>query len=108
MNDERVKQCVEVIRRQMAALQRQATITAQEEIEIALDVLQLVNEEKQACLEVRELIEETLLAQNQDFSARYEHYYNLFQSLPIAYLVTSASGLILEANQAIATLLNVT
>ncbi|MBV9387339.1 MAG: response regulator [Chroococcidiopsidaceae cyanobacterium CP_BM_ER_R8_30] len=52
-------------------------------------------------------LNEWLLEQNQRIVADYSHYHDLFQSSPIAYLVTDASGVILEANSAIARLLNV-
>jgi CheY-like chemotaxis protein len=61
----------------------------------------------QTYVETAEIVEQKLLQQNQQFAERYQYYYNLFQSLPIASLVTDADAVILEGNQAIAQLLNV-
>ena len=86
--------------RQYSARLQQEDPTAWTEIETVLEDLHVIHEEMQTNLEAAMMVEQQLLQQNQ-------HYYDLFQSAPIAYLVTDADGIILEANQAIAQLLNV-
>ncbi|MGG6269500.1 response regulator [Leptolyngbya sp. AN10] len=66
----------------------------------ALEDLQVTYEQMQTSLETVEVIQEDLFQQTQ-------FYQSLFQFFPIAALVTDANGLILEANQEIARLLNV-
>jgi len=106
MNDEQARLHFQVIRRRIAALQKE-DVEAWQEIEMALEDLHMNYEQMQTNLEAAAIVEEELLQQNQQLADRYHHYYNLFESLPIAYLVTDANGLILEANAAIAQLLNV-
>ncbi|MEB3355890.1 MAG: response regulator [Synechococcales bacterium] len=106
MDNGQAKQHIETIRQQMTALAKLLSALNQGKIAAALDGLQLVDEETQTCLKVAEIIERELLAEKQQLEARCQHYYELFQSLPVAYLVINSSGLILEANRAIATLLN--
>lgn len=99
MSDERVQSHFQTIRQLTAAL-RQANSATWQEIDAALEDLQVIYEQIQTRLEAVEVVEEELFQQKQ-------HYQNLFQFSPIAYLLTDADGLILEANQAIAHLLNV-
>ena len=107
MNDELFRQHFQTIQRQIAALKGEPVAEAWEEITAALEGLQLIYEEMQTSLEVAEVVEQELLQQNQRISAVYQQYYDLFNYSPIGYLVTDANGLIMEANQAIAQLLNV-
>lgn len=95
MNDAPVKLHFQVIRQRIAALQ-QEDAAAWQEIDVALEDLQVMCEEMQKNLEATEVVQNDLL-----------HYRDLFRSCPIAYLVTDADGVILEANEAIAKLLNV-
>lgn len=97
MHDEQIQLHFQVIRRLMKLPQDS---TAWKELDAALEDLQVIFEQMQTGLEIAEVAEEYLFQQKQ-------HYHNLFQLSPIAYLLTDANGLILEANQAIATLLNV-
>ncbi|MBW4490718.1 MAG: response regulator [Trichocoleus desertorum ATA4-8-CV12] len=95
MSDDQVKLHFQVIRQRIAALQRE-DVEAWQEIDAALEDLHVIYEQMQTDLEAIGLIQDDLL-----------HYHSLFQSAPIAYLVTDANGVILEANRAIAQLLNV-
>ncbi|WNN89059.1 response regulator [Gloeocapsopsis dulcis] len=61
----------------------------------------------QTSLEAAEIVNEGLFQENQRLAADYSNYHDLFQFSPTAYLLTDASGVILEANEAIAQLLNV-
>lgn len=105
MSDAQFRQHIETIYQQMALLQGQA-VPEQIKIAAALEGLQLLYEEMQTSLEAAEVIETKLIEQNQQVAASYQYYYDLFHTLPIAYLITDANGLIREANQAIAQLLN--
>lgn len=109
MNDELFRQHFQAIQRQITALQAEQVQVARagEEINAALEGLQLIYEEMQTSLEVAEVVEEELVQQNQQIATPYRRYYDLFYSSPIGCVVTDANGLILEANQAIAQLLNV-
>lgn len=99
MSNEQISHYFQTIRRLTAALQ-QADTASWQEIDAVLEDLQVTYEQMQTSLEAAEVAEEDLFRQKQ-------HYQNLFQFSPIAYLLTDADGLILEANQAIAHLLNV-
>ena len=103
MNDEQIRLHFQVLRHQIAALQRKDA-GAWQEIDAVLEDLHTIYEEMQASLEAAEVVNEWLLEQNQRIVADYSYYHDLFQSSPIAYLVTDASGVILEANSAIARL----
>ena len=107
MSDEQFRHYIETIQRQVAALKGEQVAGAWEESAAALEGLQLIYEEMQTSLDAAEVVGEELLQQNQQVTAGYYHYYDLFESSPIAYLVTNASGVILEANGAIAKRLNV-
>ncbi|MBW4540314.1 MAG: response regulator [Myxacorys chilensis ATA2-1-KO14] len=106
MSDAPVRIHFQVIRQQIAALQREDT-KAWQEIDAALEDLHTIYEQMQVNLEAIEITQEDLLQQNQQATAGYYHYRDLFQSSPIAYLTTNTDGAILEANRAIAQLLNV-
>ncbi|MBD2307332.1 response regulator [Chroococcidiopsis sp. FACHB-1243] len=117
MSDENFRGYIQLIHQQMAVLHSYITHLSPlpqkqvaqviEEITAALGNLQLIYEEMETSLEASALVEEELCRQNQQAMQEHQHYYDLFQSSPDAYLVTDANGLILEANRAIATLLNV-
>ncbi len=107
MNDELFRQHFQALQKQIAALKAKQVAGAWEEITAALEGLQLIYEEMQTSLEVAEVVEEELLERNQRINTVYQHYFDLFNDSPIGYLVTDANGLILEANGAIAQLLNV-
>lgn len=106
MSDEQVRLHFEAIRQRIMALQP-ASAGICEEIDAALEDLQVIYEQMQASLEAAELIEAELLQRNQQITGAYEYYYNLFHQSPIAHLVTDRDGVILEANCAIANLLKV-
>ena len=117
MSDEHFRQLIQTIYQQMAvvsnymkqlspSLQKQAGL-AFEEMVAPLGNLQLIYEEMQTSLDALDVIESGLLDQNQRVLFERQHYYDLFQLSPDAYLVTSANGLILEANCAIASLLKI-
>ena len=117
MSDEHFRQLIQIIYQQMAvvssymkqlspSLQKQAGL-AFEEMVAPLGNLQLIYEEMQTSLDALDVIESGLLDQNQRVLEERQHYYDLFQLSPDAYLVTDANGLILEANGAIASLLKI-
>ncbi|PIG93862.1 response regulator [Gloeocapsopsis sp. IPPAS B-1203] len=117
MSDEQFRQYVQEFHQQMAVLldyvmqlsspQQQQVLEVLENMSAAIANLQLLQEEMRTSLEALDVVEDQLLQQNQQVYAERKHYYNLFQFCPDAYLVTDATGLILEANSAIASLLNV-
>lgn len=92
------------LRQQIAILQRGDTATWEEidweEMNGVLEDLQVTYEQQQASLEAVQDVCEALFQQKED-------YFELLQFSPISYLLTDANGLILEANQVIANLLNV-
>lgn len=69
-------------------------------IDAALENLQVTYEQMQTNLQLVQVVYEELFQQKQ-------YYQNLFQGFPIAALVTDPNGVVLEPNQAIAQLLNV-
>ncbi len=99
MSDEQIQHQIQAIRRLIATFQLEDS-AAWNEIDAALEALQVTYEQMQTNLEAVEVVEEELFQQKQ-------HYHDLFLFSPIAYLLTDVHGLILEANQAIANLLNV-
>lgn len=99
MSDEQIRHHFQVIRQQLAVLQGEDT-AVWEEIDASLEDLQVTYEQMQMDFEAIQVVEEEFLPQKQ-------YYQDLFQFFPIASLVTDANCLILEANQAIAQLLNV-
>ncbi|MBD2091215.1 response regulator [Microcoleus sp. FACHB-1515] len=106
MNDDQVRLHFQTIRQQMAALQSKDT-EAWQKIDTVLEDLHVICEQMQTNLAIAESVEEEFLQQTQQLTDRCHYYYDLFQNSPIAYLVIDASGRILEANHAIARLLNV-
>ncbi len=98
MNDGQINYHFQAIR-QLAIAQQWEDLAAWQEIDAVLEDLQVVFEQMQASLEAAEVVEEELFQ-------RQQYYYDLFQFSPLAFLLTDANGLILEANQAIANLLN--
>lgn len=98
MNDKQIEDHLQFIRQQILVLRENRAVDW-ETMDAALEDLQVLYEQMQMNLEATEVIQETLLQQQQ-------YYQNLFQFFPIASLVTDASGVILEANQTIAQLLN--
>jgi len=101
------QQYFQVLLHQLTALQNNQVDAALQEALAALDGLQLIYEEMQSQLEAADVVEQELLQQNQHLVAGYQRYYKLFQTGPIASLMTDPNGLILAANQAIAHLLNI-
>lgn len=107
MSDQVFRQYFQALEQQIATLKREQLAGNWEEITAALENLQLIYEQMQTNLEAAEVVEERLLQQNQRIAAAYQHYQDLFLSLPLAYLITDANGVILEGNQASAQLLKV-
>jgi PAS domain S-box-containing protein len=117
MSQEQFIQHIRDIHAQMAALRGYAIPLSRgnteqiaeifNSIATSLDSLQLNYEEMQTNLEASTVVEEELLQQSEQALAQRHHYYDLFQFAPDASLLTDAKGLILEANQAAAKLLNV-
>jgi PAS domain S-box-containing protein len=106
MSNEQAEQHFQAIRHWLMSLQ-QKKIAGWDEIDAVLEDLQVTYEQMQTYLAFADLAEKELLQQNQQIAAAYEHYRDLFQSAPIAYLVTDADGVIRDANEATAKLLNV-
>jgi PAS domain S-box-containing protein len=106
MSNEQAEQHFQIIRHWLMTLQ-QRNIAGWEEIDAVLEDLQVTYEQMQTRLEITETTQDDLSQQNRRVAAAYDHYRDLFQSAPIAYLVTDANGVILEGNGAIAQLLNV-
>jgi PAS domain S-box-containing protein len=117
MSEEQFIQNLQAVHAQMAVLhkyimqlppqQQKQMAEIWEAIAASLSSLQLLYEEMQTSLEAFEVVEEQLLQQSQDAIVERQRYYDLFQFAPDAYLLTDTNGLILEANQAAAKLLNV-
>lgn len=106
MSNGQGEQHFQIIRHWLMTLQ-QENRAGWEEIDAVLEDLQVTFEQTTTRLESAEIAEETLLQQNQQLTAGYDRYRDLFQSAPIAYLVTDTNGVIVEANGAIAQLLRV-
>ncbi|KOP26604.1 PAS sensor protein [Hapalosiphon sp. MRB220] len=87
--------------------QQQLLTEAIEEIAASFDNFQVLEEQRQASLELMQAIQEELLEQNERLVVEGQHYYDLFNFAPDAYLLTNAQGIILKANRAAATLFNV-
>jgi PAS domain S-box-containing protein len=106
--DEQLRSYIETIQQQMVAWSHEVSeqTTKLSESKMALEGLQLIYEEMQSRLAAMEATEERLLQQQQQLATNCQYYYDLFQAAPVAYLVTDTSGLILEANQTVAALLN--
>jgi PAS domain S-box-containing protein len=82
-----------------------------DEIETTLDNLQLLQEELQTHQTQLEANNEYLvhyIEQCQHVQAEYKHYYDLFMFAPDGYLVIDAQEIILDANEAVSTLLGTT
>jgi len=117
MSNELYRRQIQAIHQQMAILHRyikQSSLShleqvaeVMEEIAAALGNLQLIYEEMQTNLETLAIFEQESTQLDRQAIDQWRHYYNFFQFSPDAYLITDANGLIIEANQAIATLLNV-
>jgi PAS domain-containing protein len=73
----------------------------------SLDSLEVAYERMETSLDVSDVIEQELLEQSESGFIQYQRYYDLFYFAPDACLLTDTKGLILEANQAAAMLLNV-
>ncbi len=92
---------------QLSPIERKQVAEIIQELTAALSNLQLVYEKIETSLETSAVIEEELLEQNQRSLSEFYYYQNLFQLSLDAFLLTDTNGIILEANQVIATLLNV-
>ncbi|MDM9385804.1 response regulator [Chlorogloeopsis sp. ULAP01] len=116
MSEEEFTQHFQIIRQQIEALQKYIDLTptqqqqvaeAMEEIVASLGNLQLFQEETQASLEAMEDIQDELLQQNEYLAVECQHYYELFNFAPDAYLLTDAQGMIQKANREAGALFNV-
>lgn len=107
MTSKQFRQYIETIEQKITALKKEQTLNNWREISTALEGLQLIYEEMQSSVEAAEAVEIALIEQNERIAKEYQHYHKLFHSSPIAYLITDPHGLILEANQAIAKMLNI-
>jgi PAS domain S-box-containing protein len=108
MNSHNLRHYIETLQQHIKALSSTDSDRPEDELMVALNGLELLCEEMATSEEAATVVEEELLQQNQQLTEKFEHYRTLFQTAPIAYLITDAKGLILEANQALATLLQIT
>ncbi|UBF25354.1 PAS domain-containing protein [Kovacikia minuta CCNUW1] len=99
MRDEQVEQHFHFIKRQIASLRGESAVDW-EAFDAALEDLQVTYEQMQMNLEATEIIQEELIQERL-------YYQDLFRFSPIASLIIDTNGMILEANQVIAQLLNV-
>lgn len=116
MSEEEFTTNMQIIRQQIEALhgyvssmpniQEQVSLVM-EEIGASLANLQLLEEERQASLELMTMIQEELLQHNEYLAVERQDYYDLFKFAPDAYLVTNAQGMIQNANEAAADLLGI-
>jgi PAS domain S-box-containing protein len=108
MAEAKFRRYIEAIRRYAHSLRDgTSALDASDEITGALYGLELIYEGMLSSLEAAESVQEELFLQNQQLADQHQRARELFQALPMAYLVTNANGLILEANQAISDLLKV-
>ncbi|MFQ4141188.1 response regulator [Chlorogloeopsis sp. ULAP02] len=115
MSEEEFTRYIKTIRQQIEALHKyivleptqQPIAEAMEEIVASLGNLQLCQEEMQTSLEAMEDIQDELLQQNEDLAVELQHYYELFNFAPDAYLLTDAQGIILKANRTAGALFNI-
>ncbi|MCP6762311.1 MAG: response regulator [Fischerella sp. CENA71] len=116
MNEDEFSEHIQIIHQQIEALhryimskptQQQLLTEAIEELAVSFENLQLLEEQRQANLELMQVIQEELLQQNERLAVERQDYYELFNFAPDAYLLTNAKGIILKANRAAATLFNV-
>jgi PAS domain S-box-containing protein len=106
MSDQLFNRYFNTIQKGISQLQQDQSSETKHEINFALNELEILYEEMETQQQASEVISNDLLQRNQELTQSCQHYYELFQEASIPYLVTDARGLILEANQAIATLLN--
>lgn len=113
MDNDQFKDYIETLQQQIAAMTGEQSAEDCSKSIAALEGLQLIHEEMQTNLESAQLEGALLFQQNQQLVqeyqqvfARYQRCLDLFDASPLAVLVTDKNGLILEANQAIARLLN--
>lgn len=100
MSDEQIEHHFQFLRQQILVLQEER-IGNWAAMDSALEDLQVLYEQMQVTLEFFEGVQEELQQQKQ-------YYQDQFQFFPIASLITDADGVILEANQTLAQLLNLT
>ncbi|MBD1846687.1 response regulator [Cyanobacteria bacterium FACHB-63] len=105
MNDDQISLHFQIIRQRISSFQ-QIDAEAWHGIDAALEDLQVSYEAMQSLLDVSEATNQDLRQQNKQLTTNCSHYRDLFHSSPIAYLETDANGVILDANLAIARLLN--
>ncbi len=111
MNVELFAQQIQNIHWRIAEMYRGTTNTPADSqtdlLSVAFKELGIASEELQvASEELMQQTEELALTRSQ-LEAEYRHYKELFEFMPLAYLVTSPQGKIQEANHAAATLFNV-
>ncbi|KJH71377.1 response regulator [Aliterella atlantica] len=117
MSEQQFKQQIQAIGQQMAVMysymmhlppsERKQVAEVIPEITSALSNLEVLYQEMQESLEISAVTEEELLEQNHRAIAEFHYYQNLFQLSVDAFLLTDTNGIILEANHAIAKLLDV-
>lgn len=105
MNDDQNSLHFQIIQQRISSFQ-QIDAEAWHDIDAALEDLQVSYEAMQSILDVSEATNQGLLQQNKQIAAERSYYRDLFLSSPIAYLETDGNGTILDANLAIARLLN--
>lgn len=106
MSDDPISFRFQGLRQRLQSLQGEDSATRQN-IEQALAELQQLYEDMQNTLQAARQSEQNLLQQNQQIQIIFQRYYKSFQASLQPMLLTDARGTILEANPAIAQLLNV-
>lgn len=106
MSDAEARQYFQRLWQYLMPLQQEQTADDRKDVVAAFEGLQVLYEEMTTQLEAAGCVEQELMQQNQQFLSHYQRYNSLYLTLPIACLVTDPNGLILEANEAIAHLLN--
>lgn len=111
MNLDTFAKQIEGVHIRLDELYRGATITSKTQsldlLPVAFKELGVVSEELQIALEELQRQNEELQAAQSLLAAQSRRYQDLFESAPDGYLLTSAEGIIQEANKLIATLFNV-
>lgn len=107
MNGQSLKHYIKTLRQQIAELQAGNQEGAEASLAAILDDFELLSEEMESSKEAARLIERELIKHNQQLTEKCQYFESFLQTIPIAYLVTDAEGMILEANQTLADLLSV-
>jgi PAS domain S-box-containing protein len=97
---------IAAMRRRVTALYRNASAGLQQDdlLSMAFEELQNALEQLQAMQEELNRQHENVLTRSERAEVEFQFYKHLFTEAPVAYLITSPTGTIRQANQAAATL----